>query len=106
MILDQPMFYILDDVNDPPIPMPLDMGMFGGWMSADHNRGVALDYIGTDIRVSTIFTGINVSPFGPSPMFETMIFGGDHHLKQWRCFTFDDALKQHEYAVSLVGGRS
>ena len=35
-------------------------------------------------------------------LFETMIFGGEHHEYQERYTTWDEAIKGHKEAVALV----
>ncbi len=48
------------------------------------------------VRVSTVFIG--VAPV----LFETMIFGGEHHGYQDRCETWVEAEAMHERACVLV----
>jgi hypothetical protein len=64
---------------------------------------VAEDHIG-DVRVSTMFRGINHALFddGPPLLFETIIFGGPHHMYQRRCATWTEAELCHSEAVRLV----
>jgi hypothetical protein len=66
-----------------------------------------------DVRVSTVFTGLDSNwGLGPPLLFETMIFGGEHDGDQWRCSTWEEAEKQHAKAcrrtfgpgLKLVGG--
>lgn len=62
---------------------------------------IARSVIGDDV-VSTVFLGIDHSMGGPVPLlFETMIFvDGDSKYCE-RCSTFDQALKQHDMAVTV-----
>jgi len=53
--------------------------------------------------VSTVFMGINMSPFG-SEFFETMIFGGKFNQLQMRHSKRSEALMGHRLAVHLVKG--
>lgn len=98
-----PLYYILDDLNEPPIPCD-SVILFAHWWEPEHNRVLAWDRIGDDVFVSTIFTGMNLSPFGVSPMFETMILGGRQDRFQVRCDTYAKALEQHGAAMALAGG--
>lgn len=56
-----------------------------------------------DIRVSTLFLGLDHS-FGDGPplLFETMIFGGEHDQYQRRCSTWDEAEGMHAKACKLA----
>jgi hypothetical protein len=66
------------------------------------NRRVAETKRG-DVRVSTVFLGLDHS-FGDGPplIFETMIFGGEHDEWIDRCSTYDEAEAMHERAVRLA----
>ena len=57
-----------------------------------------------EIMVSTIFLGLDHSPFpyGPPLVFETMIFGGEHDKEEWRYSTWDEAEAGHQEAVRLA----
>ena len=57
-----------------------------------------------DIRVSTVFLGLDHS-YGDSPplLFETMIFGGPHDEYQERYSTWDEAEEGHKRACALAG---
>jgi hypothetical protein len=92
--------YILDGHN--PVPCN-DLMEWARWFETSDRR-VAHDEIG-DVRVSTVFLGLN-HRFGPgSPLlFETMIFGGPHDQYQERCTFWDDAVKQHAEAVAMARG--
>ena len=68
------------------------------------DRQVAKTAIG-DVKVSTVFLGLDHSFGGGKPLlFETMIFGGAHDEYQTRCSTWDEADAQHQAAVALVRG--
>jgi hypothetical protein len=91
--------YILD-ANNVPVPCE-DLIEWAKWIETS-NRRVAEDTIG-DVRISTVFLGLNHSFGGPSPLlFETMIFGGPHDQHQARCTFWDDAVKQHAEAVDMA----
>ena len=68
------------------------------------DRHVEQTMIG-DVRVSTVFLGINHN-FGRGPplLFETMIFGGVHDGWQERCSTWVEAEAQHVSACAAVQG--
>lgn len=68
------------------------------------NRRVAQTSVG-DVRVSTVFLGLDHS-FGNGPpiLFETMIFGGAHDQYQERYTTRDEAMVGHDKAVTLAKG--
>ena len=69
-------------------------------------RIVARAHIG-DVRVSTVFLGIDHSFWeGPPLLFETMIFGGEHDHFQDRCSTWKQAEHMHEVACAMVRGNS
>jgi len=53
-----------------------------------------------DIRVSTVFLGLNYNyGDGPPLLFETMVFGGKLDQEQWRYSTYAEAEKGHDEAV-------
>lgn len=56
------------------------------------------------VEVSTVWLGLdhNWWPDRPIKIFETMIFGGDLDLEQWRYSTEDEALAGHAETVKLV----
>jgi NADPH-dependent ferric siderophore reductase len=99
--------YILDsDGNPKPEPNLLKWAM---WLEYSHlspgkdNRIVERDYIG-DVFVSTVFLGLDHdhSRKGPPVLWETMIFGGEHHQYMRRYTSRVDALAGHIEAVQLV----
>lgn len=66
-------------------------------------RNVAQTTLPWDIKISTVFLGMNYR-FGEGPplIFETMIFGGEHDQYQDRYSTWEEAVKWHEKAVKLA----
>ena len=57
-----------------------------------------------DVRVSTVFLGIDHScGDGPPLLFETMIFGGKHDEYQQRYTTWPEAAIGHVEACQLAG---
>jgi hypothetical protein len=67
------------------------------------NRTVALEIIDDDVRVSTVFLGLDHS-FGTGPplLFETMVFGGPMDQEQGRCTTWEEAESLHATMVARV----
>lgn len=66
-----------------------------GWRVANSWAG--------DVKISTIFLGIDYNFFDEPPLlFETKIFGGEHDGYHERCSTWEQAVEQHERAVELV----
>jgi hypothetical protein len=93
--------YILDTAG---VPQPChDLRLWMEWFDKAE-RHVAQDKIG-DVRISTVFLGLDHSFGGAIPiLFETMIFGGEHDQFQDRYETREQALKGHQKAVALVSG--
>jgi hypothetical protein len=72
----------------------------------DDMRRVAFDENG-DIRVSTVFLGLDHNLYGDRPeLFETMIFGGPHDEEQWRYATWDEAEAGHKAACAIAFGET
>ena len=91
--------YILDGKTPIAIDDILSWARYVG--SATHH--VALTKHG-DIRVSTVFLGLDHSyGDGPPLLFETMIFGGPHDEYQERYSTWDEAEEGHKRACALAG---
>jgi hypothetical protein len=95
--------YVLDDAGE-PVPEP-DLMTWARWFETA-DRIVArtiLSLAGTDVRVSTVFLGLDYnSGAGPPLIYETMIFGGHHDEYQARYATRAEALAGHAAAVRLV----
>lgn len=88
---------------DGKTPVPCDMTTWG--LDLEKNRRVAADDLSEDIRVSTVFLGLDHRHGEGSPLlFETMIFGGPHHDYQERYSTWDEAVEGHARAVALAKG--
>lgn len=91
--------YILDG-NKVPVPCN-DLMEWAKWFETA-DRHVAQEMVG-DVRVSTVFLGINHAWGNGAPLlFETMIFGGPHDQHQARCTFWDEAEKQHAEAVAMA----
>lgn len=82
---------------------PVDLMTWARWMEGHLNgRHVGNDLIG-DVRVSTVFLGLDHS-FGEGPplLFETMVFGGEHDGWQDRYTTWEQALAGHSSVLSAI----
>lgn len=65
--------------------------------SRNFGRVIKKTKVADDIRVSTVFLGMN-----RHNLFETMIFGGQHEGYQNRYYTYNDALEGHQRACELA----
>lgn len=85
-----------------------DLIKWAMWFEAE-NRIVASEYVEADIKVSTVFLGLDHS-FDASDastvpiLFETMIFGGQHDEYQQRYATWEQAEAGHKFAVQIAKG--
>ena len=91
--------YTLDDQGNPVLEH--DLMKWAAWLEKS-DRIIAKDMI-DDVRVSTVFLGLDHS-FGDGPplLFETMIFGGEHDQYQERYPNRDAAFAGHDRAMALV----
>lgn len=94
--------YILDANGEPVLEN--DLIRWAEWFEDGANRRVALTKVAPEIKVSTVFLGLdhNFSMAGPPVLWETMIFGGKHDQEMWRYRTRDEAIKGHENAVQMA----
>lgn len=93
--------YILDG----KVPVPCNDIYEWGKMFESTDRVVKQDTI-DDVRISTVFLGIDHSFMsGPPLLFETMIFGGEHDQYCERYSTWEQAEKGHKRAIELVTDR-
>ena len=99
MEFSRDIFYILDD----RVPKSVDDFVKWSMWFWSNNQRVDSTIIG-DVHISTVFLGIDTSPFGEPKLFETMVFGGKHHGYQRRCSTWEQAAAQHVEAVALITG--
>lgn len=84
------------DREGKPIPLP----QWGFLVGTDYGR-VGNDMVG-DVRVSTVWLGLDHSIDGPPIIFETMVFGGPLDGERWRYATEAEALEGHAAAVRAV----
>ena len=99
-------WYILDN-NNKPVPKPTMEA--AEWMEENLERKkVAYDELkdlnGDDIRVSTVFLGLDHSWNSKElVLWETMIFGGEYDQGyQKRYTTYEHALKGHQEAINFI----
>lgn len=95
------MWYILDNNNKPVFSTALESSE---WMENNPNRKVVKQDTVDDIRVSTVFLGLDHAWLKEQPpvLWETMIFGGEHDQYQERYTSHKDALEGHEKALTLI----
>ena len=78
------------------------------WFEKADRRVDATDIQEINVRVSTVFLGINHQwGTGPPLLFESMIFGGDLDEEQERYLTWDEAIEGHANMVrraKIAGG--
>jgi hypothetical protein len=69
--------YIVNDQGE-PVPEP-DLMKWGRWMEGD-GRQLAVDEVGDDWKVSTVFLGLDHRHIGEGPpiLWETIVFGPEH----------------------------
>lgn len=74
-----------------------DLLEWGRWMEENHGkRHVGDTQISPEVRVSTVFLGLDHSFGGPAPLlFETMIFGGPLDQEQERYSNWEEAEAGH-----------
>lgn len=94
-------YYKLDGHKVVPADDLMDWAQF----FEKRDRHVDTTMIG-DVRVSTVFLGINHALFGGPPLlFKTMIFGGEDDGYQTQCSTWEQAEDQHRDACAIVRQR-
>jgi hypothetical protein len=83
-------------------PVPCTLMEWAEWFEGG-NRIVEQTDVNPDVRVSTVFFGLD-HQFGDGPplLFETMIFGGPHDQYQERFSTWDQAESGHRAALKLA----
>lgn len=85
--------YWITDASGNAVPVP-DVLTWARWMETGEGH-LADDTVG-DVRVSTVFLGIDHSDNGGPPvLWETMVFGGPLDDEQERYTSREDALRGH-----------
>jgi hypothetical protein len=98
--------YILQEDGTPALEP--DLMKWAQWMETT-DRHVAQDFLPGKVRVSTVFLGLDHNfcfDGGPPILFETMIFGGQHDMYQYRYFTREEAIAGHAKALALAKGEA
>ena len=96
--------YILGG-EDGKTPVPVDLMTWARAFERSADRIVDQDELPGDVRVSTVFLGLDHQwGDGPPHLFETMIFGGPHAEYQERCSTWAQAEEQHAKALAIAKG--
>jgi len=94
------MWYILDKDNKPIEAHPL---VYIDWIHNNPSRKAVKQELIGDVRVSTVFLGLNHSYEGGDPvLWETMVFEGDYDGYQERYTSYEDALRNHEFVVEMI----
>jgi hypothetical protein len=100
------LWYILDNNHKPVTSTGIDSSK---WMEDNPNRKrVAYDELtdlnGDDVRVSTVFLGVDHAWNSSIPiLWETMIFGGENdQAYQERYSSYEDALEGHQNAINFI----
>lgn len=95
--------YILDGKT--PVAIA-DVIEWAQWFDANDDKRIigqeTLEIDGEQIKVSTIFLGLDHGYGGLSILFETMIFGGKHDMFQRRYSTWEEAEVAHKEIVEAV----
>jgi hypothetical protein len=95
--------YVLDASGHPR--RESDIEVWADWMNGrDHT--LAYTQVLDSVRVVTEFVGNDQrrTKDGAPLLWETIVFGGPHHLRTQRDANRVDALRSHEEAVSLARG--
>ena len=98
---DRPSHYILEGKD----AKPASLMEWAKWLeAAGKDRQVVVTDISDDVRVSTVFLGLdhNYLDTGPPLIFETLIFGGEHNGDMDRYSTYEEAEAGHEVMVKRV----
>jgi hypothetical protein len=99
-------WYILTTDNQ---PVAVSVREAAQWMDENPDRvhvgfDEMKDYNGHDVRVSTVFLGLDHSWNRTGlVLWETMIFGGDHDQNyQERYSSYEDAVEGHQNAIDFI----
>ena len=81
-------------------PKQVSLMEWASWFETIGNRRIKLTKFSKNIKISTVFLGIDHNFYGGEPvLFETMIFGGDRDEECIRYSSVDDSLKRHDKIV-------
>lgn len=87
---------------DKKVVLEPDILAWARWFESANRRVAETVIPPNNIRVSTVFLGIDHGWHGKPMWFETMIFGGKHDEYTTRCETWDEALEMHKLAVQTL----
>jgi hypothetical protein len=93
------MFAILNEQHK--VVPTFDILYWEQWFEEIENRRVAETHVG-DVKISTVFLGIDHGFHRKHLWFETMVFGGDYDGYQRRYETWNEAASGHKKVVHLV----
>ena len=92
-------WYILDETNKPILSTIIQ---YVEWIEKNpEKKAVKQEYVG-DVRISTVFLGLDHAAEIAPVLWETMIFGGEHDQYMDRYTSYEDALEGHQTALNLV----
>lgn len=99
-------WYILDNNHKPVISTAVKSSE---WMENNPNRKKVgydelTDLNGDEVRVSTVFLGLDHAYGGGKPiLWETMIFGGENdQAYQERYASYEQAIEGHQKAINFI----
>ena len=99
-------WYILDNNHKPVISTAVKSSE---WMENNPKRKTVgydelTDLNGDDVRISTVFLGLDHSYFLKIPtLWETMIFGGENdQAYQERYGSYEQAIEGHQKAINFI----
>lgn len=74
-----------------------DLNKWATWLGDINNKRIK-QYLINDVRVSTVFLGINhnFGGNGDPILFETLVFGGKYNDEMYRYCTKEEAIKGHD----------
>ena len=93
------MWYTLDKDNKPILSTIIQ---YVEWIEKNPERkAVKQEYVG-DVRISTVFLGLDHAAEKAPVLWETMIFGGEHDQYMDRYTSYEDAVKGHQTVLNLI----
>tara|TARA_R110000868_G_scaffold15894_5_gene72024 strand:- start:1441 stop:1746 length:306 start_codon:yes stop_codon:yes gene_type:complete len=94
------MWYRLDE-NNKPIACESVLE-YHAWEERNEIRRIVKQENIGDIKISTVFLGLDHAYDGEPLLWETMVFGGEHDQFQERYSSYEDAVIGHKETVALV----
>jgi len=94
------MWYILDENYK---PIPASIAEYQTWTEEDPGNKIVKQENIKNVLISTVFLGLDHAYASKEPiLWETMIFEGKYDQYQKRYKSYEDAVKGHAHALSLV----